>query len=77
MKSNESEQLGSQTPNNILSLWDEIENKALSEISQIQSIEEYRGTFGGDGFEDIDLCILMLKVVINLFGDIDYIDEPL
>lgn len=52
----------------------EAEEKALAEMDKLQLEREQQRLFGGEVDDDVSLCPSMLRVVFNLFGDIDYID---
>lgn len=49
------------------------EEKALADMDTMRLQQELL-LFGGDVDDDVSLCEPMLRVVMNLFGDIDYTD---
>ena len=50
------------------------EEAAQAELSKLQLEQERVLLFGGEVDDDVSLCEPMLRVVMSLFGDIDYTD---
>jgi hypothetical protein len=50
------------------------EEAAKAELSKLQIEQERVLLFGGEVDDDVSLCEPMLRVVMSLFGDIDYTD---
>ncbi len=52
----------------------QVEEDAQAEKDKLQLDQERLLLFGGDLDDDVSLCVPMLRVVMSLFGDIDYTD---